>query len=534
MPLKIEPHAIEQEKGDFTFPGLIVLDGNDELTLDYWSASGTHIIRGRNTATTFPEPIQIFGSVIQFAANNEVPVLRLEQGKFGINPTAADVDLDYLDDTGNPLIFGDAGLSKVIFGSNRSLAGKIAIVTEGVDEYPAISLETYHDTAYTPRMYTRVARGTYDNPAAITTNYSLYSQTMYGHDGNTWRIGASFTFYPDVNWSSGSYPTNYAMNLASPVFGSNPRVLRFDWGTPAWEFNQSGHDIDFIVYATGSSGGDANNPALAVEGSSGYVGLGTITPSERLSLIDAESIGLGQYPTGTASAPLEPSVGRMRLFTQNQRQTGNLAMARTYGSGVFGDSQPITERGPEAFKITAWHLHDPAYYIISQRNVTTLTTGAPAINTVWAMPFWCFHEYVVDTINVYVTVAGGAGSAIRLGVYDNRVDSDFRPDRLVQGSGSISTTSTGIKTFTPTNLQLEPGMLYWFVFFCGTSAPTINTLPPGAVFPIFAYSTIGNANVGVGCYDSQAFGALPTSFSFTGVLAGNSVPIPAIYVEFGT
>jgi hypothetical protein len=49
-------------------------------------------------------------------------------------------------------------------------------------------------------------------------------------------------------------------------------------------------------------------------------------------------------------------------------------------------------------------------------------------------------------ISIYVDVAAGAGGVLRLGIYDS--DSRGRPANLVLDAGTVSSTTTGIKTIT--------------------------------------------------------------------------------------
>ena len=122
MPLKIRPNAIEQEEGDFIFPGVISLVGTTEFTFDADGVTGSSLVSGRDTTSGLKTPVTIRGSAIHLVGNEDLIALRVEegggQGWLRINPTAKDYDLSYLADDGTVLLYGDAGSGRIGIGTD--------------------------------------------------------------------------------------------------------------------------------------------------------------------------------------------------------------------------------------------------------------------------------------------------------------------------------------------------------------------------------------------------------------------------------
>lgn len=136
-------------------------------------------------------------------------------------------------------------------------------------------------------------------------------------------------------------------------------------------------------------------------------------------------------------------------------------------------------------------------------------TGAPSLNQIRCLPFFSGRGGVVDRIAFDCTVVGGAGSQLRLGIYDADQGSLY-PTTLLADSGTIDgTLATGVRAF-PVNATLQPSRLYWLCGLHGTTAATVR-ITGGAPLPIFGFggSTWANNGVGCGWIINFAFGPLP-------------------------
>lgn len=158
---------------------------------------------------------------------------------------------------------------------------------------------------------------------------------------------------------------------------------------------------------------------------------------------------------------------------------------------------------------------------------TALTTGAPAANTLYAIPFIVSKVMTIDTLAINVTTLG-SGSTPRVGIYADNGNS--YPGALVADAGTQSGATTGVKSYT-TNLPvtLDPG-LYWLAYVTNATAPTIRTFAVASMNPVLGFpSTLGTA-ANLGWSVAFTFGALPSTFTAGG--AGiTAVPIPAVFVR---
>jgi hypothetical protein len=160
-----------------------------------------------------------------------------------------------------------------------------------------------------------------------------------------------------------------------------------------------------------------------------------------------------------------------------------------------------------------------------------ITTGAPSANNLRAIPFVSPHRGgTLDRLAIQIT-SGVAGN-FRLGLYQNvepMGSENLYPGKLLADSGSISTSGTGVQSYTLSQ-ALQPVSLYWLVLL-NSAAPTINCLPVDAVsFMLGVNSGLGLA-MNWGLLLSFAYAALPDPFS-AGAVDQTTTPIPAIGYRF--
>lgn len=78
------------------------------------------------------------------------------------------------------------------------------------------------------------------------------------------------------------------------------------------------------------------------------------------------------------------------------------------------------------------------------------------LNNLYLMPFSVGKKVTALSIACNVSVAGGAGNTVRMGIYSS---TDGVPETLVLGTDAVASTTTGIKSVA-INQSLDPG-LYW-------------------------------------------------------------------------
>jgi hypothetical protein len=171
------------------------------------------------------------------------------------------------------------------------------------------------------------------------------------------------------------------------------------------------------------------------------------------------------------------------------------------------------------------------YQIAGMANATALTTGAPSANNLRALPFVApARGGVIDQLafNVTTLLAGNA----RIGLYKNTADGNLYPGDLVSGtdSGSISTVTTGVKTFT-VNVPLDPGRVYWLAHVCDAAA-TLRCLAVGGMWAALGLDSGLGTAPGFGITRAFTYAALPNPFGTTSPSVIGAVPIPALAARF--
>jgi hypothetical protein len=161
---------------------------------------------------------------------------------------------------------------------------------------------------------------------------------------------------------------------------------------------------------------------------------------------------------------------------------------------------------------------------------TALTTGAPSLGNIRAIPFVAPRRPGVTLANIYINVTTGLAGNLRLGLYRRTSESNIYPGSLIYGSGDIDTSAAAVKT-SAANKQLNPGEVYWLATnnsngctvrcaalagietMCGIG-PTMPTTPN---LPLLAVAS--------------AYGALPDPFPAGGAFA-TAVPFPVLGCSF--
>ena len=139
------------------------------------------------------------------------------------------------------------------------------------------------------------------------------------------------------------------------------------------------------------------------------------------------------------------------------------------------------------------------------------STQAPTNNAVTAVPFSVGRATTFNQMALEVTVAAGAGGVARMGLY---VDAGGPGALLFEATGTVDTTTTGVKTFTIN--QLVPVGEYWLAVLPQVAAPTLRAVGP-----------MPNGRVGLAAATSAwAGGAVSSPASHSGATA---MPTP-----FGT
>lgn len=135
-----------------------------------------------------------------------------------------------------------------------------------------------------PVFFGRRARGTLANPTVVQTNDYLSSFLVSGYDGSLFQNPASIDFYVDATPSSGHVPTRLSLVTGTSV---NDRKERLKIGYTG--------NFDF------------NNGQVFLNQSTGFLGIGTTSPSSKLHVkgnVDASQLIIDANATQSNTNPL--------------------------------------------------------------------------------------------------------------------------------------------------------------------------------------------------------------------------------------
>lgn len=166
-------------------------------------------------------------------------------------------------------------------------------------------------------------------------------------------------------------------------------------------------------------------------------------------------------------------------------------------------------------------------------NVIACTDGpgskAITADTLYAVPFIApSRGGTLDRIAVDVSVTGGGGVNMRLGIYNNTSNSNLYPSTLLLDAGAF-TTSLGVHALTISQ-ALTAGSLYWLALQ-SDGAPSVVGMNEASASHILGASSALTATV-MATYltVADAYGALPGTFPASGAHATGT--FPGIAVRF--
>lgn len=177
----------------------------------------------------------------------------------------------------------------------------------------------------------------------------------------------------------------------------------------------------------------------------------------------------------------------------------------------------------ETFRVTGSTRN--RWYLGGHPAPGALTTVAPTINVLRAVPFWTGRAIALDRIAINVTSLT-AGN-MRLGIYAD--DGNGYPGALVADLGAVDVGTTGVKEITISR-ALNANTLYWLAIV-GSAAATIRAIAGTSCYPILGIDSGLGTALGVGWSAAFTYGALPSTFTAGGTALTTSDTIPAIAVR---
>jgi len=126
-------------------------------------------------------------------------------------------------------------------------------------------------------------------------------------------------------------------------------------------------------------------------------------------------------------------------------------------------------------------------------------------NILWAWAYPVFRRIRFDQVAIVIHGAGGAGAAVRIGIYESK---DKYPTRLIMDFGEFPADTTGLKT-KDIDLTLDPG-LYFLALVANDDTIDLRQARPERSGPLYRVSDV---NFGWWGYRIEyPYGPLPDPF----------------------
>lgn len=165
---------------------------------------------------------------------------------------------------------------------------------------------------------------------------------------------------------------------------------------------------------------------------------------------------------GISTNTIAPESGSTIQVTSALSVTGPILIG-----GVAVGAAPLIEAG--ALWRTAFSTNH--YYPLPPWTANLLTSNG-VIGHDYYVPFYLSRTVTLDSFAVRVTSGGGAGSVVRIGLYNGDATT-LKPTTLITGSSDLSTVSATLAS-TSVSVQLLKNTLYFVAYNAGVGSPTIN------------------------------------------------------------
>lgn len=200
---------------------------------------------------------------------------------------------------------------------------------------------------------------------------------------------------------------------------------------------------------------------------------------------------------------------------------------KRYDSSGLELSGSMVARGEEAFRHAGGSGLE-VWYLAGASNGLALATATMTANVLRAFPFVApARGGTLDRLGFNVTTLLAGNS--RIGLYASVSESNLYPSALLEDSGSISTATTGVKSYT-INRALKPGRLYYLAHVCDV-AVVLRGFAVGGVSSVLGISNALGTTPNLGVSVAHTYGALPATFTAGGAMI-TAVPLPALGYRF--
>lgn len=378
---------------------------------------------------------------------------------------------------GISLVTSDDKVKSLIQGTN------ITIVDNGDG---TVTISTNADDIVVVANYSALP-----SPASVAGNFYWVSASQ----GTSWLPGSLGGTY----YNKGLYYSN----------GVSWEYIETPYQATQATVNAGTNDDQFITPLTLK-----NQNYLAPLASPTFTGIVTtpaiIVSSEtasRVAIIDAsknvKSADTTTYPSLTEfsyvkglSSPVQPQLDALTTALPNDlsawRKTGTGTFKRYYGSSITG---------------------------------LALSTQTIARNNIQYMPLIISRACTMDEVGLEITGKGGAGSVLRIGLYNS---SNLLPTSLIFDAGTINANSATKQFITLGTPQvLQPGLYFWAINHNSVANVTVRAIALGACMPLLGQPVTAGTAVGTFYVNTSSTYAAFASTAVTPTTVG-TIAMPEI------
>ena len=342
---------------------------------------------------------------------------------------------------------------------------------------------------------TGVGTGTINTTSTNSITINGTTQAIHGNPSFTVSSGITYTNTAPITITSGS-----VIGIAQSNSVTAGYLTSADWNT----FNNKGSGTVTSVSALtlGTTGTDLSST----------VANGTTTPVITLNVPDASASARGVITTGIqtiagaktfSTAPILSSLSASQILSLDGSKNIQSLDVTTYPS--------LTElsyvKGLTSAIQTQLNSKSNIIPIFSgkQRSMpyTGVVSNAAITGTIYYYPYYVGSTHTVTAISSEVTTLFLA-TTINMALYSD--DGTGKPGSLIEASGTISSATTGVKTyiFSTQKILLASNQVYWLAIQLTTGPSLKGTSNPVA----FMYNTTGQSY-----QQTQAYGSFPSSAS---------------------
>jgi hypothetical protein len=459
-------------------------------------------------------------------------------------------------ENGTAAVFDSASSTGSVLQFNGVSTGSSKISVTGGGANTAITIDAVPANFSLPSLggILPLSMGGTGADISTPTANSLYGYNLSGATSQSYKINNGLSISgSNLNWTS--YNSEYVIFGATDTSLPNNRVLTAGTNININDGGALGNltlSVTGLTIGTNTEAWSATLDSLAANSTVGVLCYTAANTIASRTLTAGTNISITN-PTGAAGNPTIGITGTVGIANGGTAvntwgsNNNNVLVSGATATGAVqtvaigslnqvllnSGSGSIPQWGYDTYSTYVNAIQTNSYYMggnFSQLNILTAANSV-ATGTIYYLPFLVVQTHTYQKLGVYVSTPTSGN--VNIGLYQSTSSS---PTGLPTGtplvnSGSLSTNSSNIVTFTiSSGINLTPG-IYWL---CATTSASVPLACTQASSPLTVLYPQTNPNLGnsgfVGCTSVFSYNAvLPSSPSATPA-AGNTL-FPMVWIQ---